>query len=220
MDLGDKNNHMGHKYNKKISNGLNTENDTKKSQISNRVDKKLTYLESILLVSDKPLSIEVITKTLNLKKRQVKELIKKLQEKFNKENSGIHLAIAGKKVQFTTNPTSEKITKNFIKEELNSNLTNASLETLTIIAYRGPITKSELEQIRGVNCSIILKNLMIKGLIENELNKEKMLEVYNVTLDFLKYLGINKVNSLPEYEKLNSDEIINKIINNEAENEQ
>lgn len=175
------------------------------------MNKKLVYLESILLISDRALKIKNLAKKLNLEKKEVKELIEKLKEKFNIESSGIHLLITNDKIQFTTNPLSKKIIKEFVKEELNSNLTDASLEALTIIAYRGPITRSELEQIRGVNCSIILRNLLIKGLIESKTNKEKMTETYSITLDFLKYLGINTINELPDYERLNSDELINKI---------
>ncbi len=175
------------------------------------MNKKLVYLESILLISDRALKIKNLAKKLNLEKKEVKELIEKLKEKFNIESSGIHLLITNDKIQFTTNPLSKKIVKEFVKEELNSNLTDASLEALTIIAYRGPITRSELEQIRGVNCSIILRNLLIKGLIESKTNKEKMTETYSITLDFLKYLGINTINELPDYERLNSDELINKI---------
>ncbi len=175
------------------------------------MNKKLVYLESILLISDRALKIKDLAKKLNLEKKELKESIENLKEKFNIENSGIHLLMANDKIQFTTNPLSEKIIKEFVKEELNSNLTDASLETLTIIAYRGPITRSELEQIRGVNCSIIIRNLLIKGLIASQTNKEKMTEVYNITIDFLKYLGINAPHELPNYEKLNSDELINKI---------
>ena len=175
------------------------------------MNKKLVYLESILLISDRALKIKNLAKKLNLEKKEVKELIEELKEKFNIESSGIHLLITNDKIQFTTNPLSKKIIKEFVKEELNSNLTDASLEALTIIAYRGPITRSELEQIRGVNCSIILRNLLIKGLIESKTNKEKMTETYSITLDFLKYLGINTINELPDYERLNSDELINKI---------
>jgi len=175
------------------------------------MNKKLVYLESILLISDRALKIKNLAKKLNLEKKEVKELIEELKEKFNIESSGIHLLITNDKIQFTTNPLSKKIVKEFVKEELNSNLTDASLEALTIIAYRGPITRSELEQIRGVNCSIILRNLLIKGLIESKTNKEKMTETYSITLDFLKYLGINTINELPDYERLNSDELINKI---------
>ena len=180
---------------------------------NNELSKKLVRLESILLISDKAIKIKELRKKLEINKKEVKELIRLLEEKFNQDNSGIHIALASDKLQFTTNPSSKTIIKEFVKEELNSNLSDASMETLTIIAYRGPITKSELEQIRGVNCSIILKNLLIRNLIEVKLDKEKMSETYTTTLEFLKYLGINKTSELPDYEKLHSNEIIEKILN-------
>ena len=180
---------------------------------NNKLNKKLVQLESILLISDKALKIKDLIKKLAINKKEIKKLIKELEEKFNQENSGIHIATTNDKIQFTTNPISETIIKKFVKEELNSNLTDASMETLTIIAYRGPITKSELEQIRGVNCSIILRHLLIRNLIERSLNKEKMAETYNVSLDFLRYLGVNKTDELPDYEKLHNNEIIEKILN-------
>ncbi|HNZ86171.1 MAG TPA: SMC-Scp complex subunit ScpB [bacterium] len=176
------------------------------------MDKK-TIIESLLLISDRPLSIDLIAKKIDSSKKETKELIKEIQDKFNTENSGIHIAESWGKIQFTTNPKCEAIVKEFVKEEINSNLSDASLETLTIIAYRGPITRSEIEQIRGVNCSVILKNLMIKGLIESEFNKEKITDEYNITVDFLKYLGINNSSELPNYEQLNSNEIIDTILN-------
>ncbi|MDD4290528.1 MAG: SMC-Scp complex subunit ScpB [Patescibacteria group bacterium] len=183
------------------------------------MDKK-TIIESLLLLSDRPLSIETICKKIDLSKKETSILIEELKNKFNNEESGIHILESWGKIQFTTNPKCENIVKDFVKEEINSNLSDASLETLTIIAYRGPITKSEIEQIRGVNCSVILKNLLIKGLVEYEFNKEKMAEDYNITIDFLKYLGINQVNELPNYEKLNTSETINNILNQNTNGEQ
>ena len=185
--------------------------------MENNLNKKLVQLESILLISDKALKIKDLSKKLDLNNKKMKELIQDLEKKFNQEDSGIHILIANDKIQFTTNPASEEIIKEFVKEELNSNLSDASLETLTIIAYRGPITKSELEQIRGINCSIILKNLLIKSLIESKPDKEKMTETYSISLEFLKYLGLNKVEELPDYEELNSNEIIDKILNEDQD---
>jgi segregation and condensation protein B len=188
--------------------------------MKNNLNKKLVQLESILLISDKALKIKNLSKKLEMNKRETKELIENLTEKFNQEDSGIHVSTTNNKIQFTTSPNSEEIIKEFVKEELNSNLSDASMETLTIIAYRGPITKSELEQIRGVNCSVILKNLLIRNLIESSTNKEKMTETYTTTLEFLNYLGLNNISELPDYEKLNSNEIIDKILNeNQEENE-
>ena len=180
--------------------------------MENKLNKKLVQLESILLISDKALKIKELIKKLEINKKEIKELIALLEEKFNQDDSGIHILINNDKIQFTTNPSSEEIIKEFVKEELNSNLSDASMETLTIIAYRAPITKSELEQIRGVNCSIILKNLLIRNLIEIKPDKEKMTEIYTTSLEFLKYLGLNKTSELPDYEKLHSNEIIDKIL--------
>lgn len=183
------------------------------------MDKNLIYLESILLVSDKAVSIKLLTEALEIKSSDVKDLIKTLEEKYNKEDSGIHLSISHDKIQFTSNPICESIVKNFTKQELNSNLTDASLETLTVIAYRGPITKSEIEQIRGVNCSLILRNLLIKGLIEKEYDREKMSDIYFVTNDFLKYLGISSADQLPEFEKLSSSEVLDDILSDQNQEE-
>ena len=185
--------------------------------MENKLNKKLVQLESILLISDKALPIKNLGKKLDLNKQEIKELLRKLEEKFNQEDGGIHILTNNDKIQFTTNPISEEIIKEFVKEELNSNLSDASMETLTIIAYRGPITKSELEQIRGVNCSIILKNLLIRNLIESKQDKEKMTETYSTSLEFLKYLGLNNISELPDYEKLNSNEIIDKILNEDED---
>ncbi len=183
------------------------------------MDKNLIYLESILLVSDKAVSIKMLAEILELKTSDVKDLIKILEEKYNKEDSGIHLSVSHDKIQFTSNPICEAIVKNFTKQELNSNLSDASLETLTVIAYRGPITKSEIEQIRGVNCSLILRNLLIKGLVEKEYDKEKMSDIYFVTNDFFKYLGISNAQQLPDFEKLNSSEVLNNILSDNNQEE-
>lgn len=182
------------------------------------MDKNLIYLESILLVIDKAVSIKDLSKQLNLKTSEIKDLIKQLEQKFNNENSGIHISQSFDKVQFTTNPICESVVKNFIKQEFNSNLTDASLETLTVIAYRGPITKSELEQIRGVNCSLILRNLLIKGLVESEYDKEKISDIYFVTNEFLRYLGISSTKELPDYERLSNNQILLDVLNQKEEN--
>ena len=69
-----------------------------------------------------------------------------------------------------------------------------------------------MEQIRGVNCSLILRNLLIRGLVEAEYNKQRAVTEYNITMDFLKYLGLSSVKELPDYEKLNSDENLQKLL--------
>jgi len=119
-----------------------------------------------------------------------------------------------------TNPQNSEYVQKFLKTEVCQELTPASLETLSIIAYRGPLTKLDLEKIRGINCSIILRHLLIKGLIIEKIvnkvvakddklqTKEEQIDydnnIYSVSVDFIKHLGINDVQELPDYERLNN----------------
>ena len=112
----------------------------------------------------------------------------------------------------TTTPRVSSVVKKFLKDETTGELTKAALETLSIIAYRAPITKYELEQIRGVNCSLILRNLLIRGLIEEDKDPQTKNIVYKLSFDFLKFLGIKEVKELPDFEKLNSDENLRRFL--------
>jgi segregation and condensation protein B len=119
---------------------------------------------------------------------------------------------SGTSWQMVTAESVSKIISEYIKDEVSGELTRPSLEALSIIAYRGPLSKAEIEEIRGVNCSIIIRNLLIRGLIEETKQQKKVVPKYNVTVDFLKYLGIERVSELPEFEKLNSHEILEQIL--------
>lgn len=178
-------------------------------------------LESVLLVSNKPLSFKELAAIVEAEESLVKDSISALQAKFNQEDSGIHLALNNNKVQLISNPKFGKWLQNYLKDELTGELTNASLETLSIIAYRQPISKEELEQIRGVNCSLIIRNLLIRGLIESQEAKGDLAAKYSVTMDFIKHLGISSITDLPNYDKLNSDASLEKLLDHQdSENSQ
>lgn len=174
-------------------------------------------IESILFVSSKPLTLEKITGVCAVKKDEAKQALAELAEKYQSSDSGIKLMKDGRKYQLVTDTKNSKTVKGFLKDERTGELTRPALETLTIIAYRGPITKGELELIRGVNCSLIIRNLLIKGLVEAEEDKKEMTTHYRVTFDFLRFLGICKQAELPEYEKLYRDKRIEDLINTEEE---
>lgn len=163
-------------------------------------------IESLLLVSSRPLTAKRLAETLGKDKEDVKKALDALIAEYDARGGGIVLLRNGEEVQMATAPEASKTVREFLKDEAFGELTRPSLETLTIVAYRGPITKPELEQIRGVNCSLILRNLMIRGLVRQEG------ETYSVTMDFIRHLGLARVEDLPDYEKLNSDENLRKLL--------
>ena len=176
------------------------------------MNKVATSIESLLLVAGKPMAITVLAKFIDCSNKDVDEAIIELEKIYNKDDRGIHIMVNDKKVQLTTNPNTKKIIADFIKDETTGELTKPSLETLTIIAYRQPITKEELEQIRGVNCSLILRNLLIRGLIETHEQRGGLATDYSVTMEFLRFLGVNRVEELPEYDRLHSHEAIEEAL--------
>ncbi|MFH1367272.1 MAG: SMC-Scp complex subunit ScpB [Patescibacteria group bacterium] len=171
-----------------------------------------TKIESLLFVSLKPLSSQKIAELLSAEKKEVEAALDDLKNETNTGERGLQLMQLGSKYSFSTTPDNAKIIRDYLKDEQTGELTRPALETLTIIAYRGPITKADLDVIRGVNCALILRNLMIKGLIESFEDKEKMTHYYQVTFDFLKFLGLSEVKELPDYEKLNQDENLQKLL--------
>lgn len=177
-----------------------------------------SQIESLLFISIRPVALKELAKIFNLEKGEVYKMIDELMEKYNNSGSGIHILRKEEwkpddlKFQMVTNPSNACLVQDFIKEDMRSELTRPALETLTIIAYRGPVSKTEIEAIRGINCSLILKNLLMRGLVEFKEDKENMISYYNITVDFMRYLGINDVRELPDYEKLSREKIIDEIL--------
>ncbi|MCX7778704.1 MAG: SMC-Scp complex subunit ScpB [Patescibacteria group bacterium] len=162
-------------------------------------------LEAILFVSDRPLSKKELAKITKKPLEEIEAAIDELMKEYQSEERGIIILNKEDKFQLATNPSVSELVKKFLDYEMKEEITPAALETLAIIAYRGPITKEELDQIRGVNCSIILRHLMVKGLIDELKENEKIL--YNISFDFLKHLGLRSQKELPDYEKFHHLEI-------------
>ena len=169
-------------------------------------------IESLLFVSAKELNFKEIAKILGIDEMEVEKNINELSDEYKNKDRGMQIIINNKACQLVSNGKNASIVEKFSSKEFNGELSQPSLETLTIIAYRGHITKWELNKIRGVNCALILRNLILRGLIKFETKNEE--DFYTISLDFLKFLGINKVNELPDFEKLNNNKIINEILEN------
>lgn len=172
-----------------------------------------SQLTSLLLVATRPLSIKRLAEATKSTPEAVTEALDALGQQYNTDDSGLQLLRHGTSVQFVTNPINSKLVTEYLKEEQAGELTRPALETLTIIAYRGPISKIQLDTIRGVNCALILRNLMIKGLVEAKSHKDKMQTSYQVTVDFLRYLGLRSIEHLPDYERLHTNEQLDLLLN-------
>lgn len=172
-------------------------------------------IETILFVASKPLAVKKIAKVLDAEEIKVSEALHALREKFNPEISGVILLENNNEWQMVSNPDNREAAEEFMKAEVSGELTRPQLETLTVISYRGPITKPVLDQIRGVNCSLILRNLMLRGLVKEVTDPAGLLPVYEVTMDYLRHLGLNSISELPDYERLHRDETIDKVLSEE-----
>jgi segregation and condensation protein B len=174
-------------------------------------------IESLLFVASRPLGLKKIAEQVGGEKSEVKKSLDELMRDYQDVKRGIRIMEIDGEYQMSTSPDSSKMVKEFLKDEMTGELTRPALETLTIIAYRGPIGKPELEQIRGVNCGLILRNLMIKGLVESKTEDKGGELLYNITFDFIRYLGLAKVDELPDYDKLSKHEVLEKVLNLSAE---
>lgn len=169
-------------------------------------------VESLLFISARPLTPAKIASLVKAKPDEVKKVLEELFEEYKTREGGVKMLQNRGEWQLATAPESAEAVGQYLQEELSGELTRPQLETLTIIAYRGPIGKNELEQIRGVNCGLILRNLLIRGLIETKTEEKNKNVVYAITLEFLRFLGLSKIEELPKYEYLHSHEAIQNML--------
>lgn len=169
-------------------------------------------IEALLFAAAKPLTVKKLAEFLEVTLKEIESALESIIVRLHTDSSGLRIVRTGNEVQIMTTPEAAKLVRDFLKDETTGELTKPQLETLTVIAYRQPITKPELEAIRGVNCSLIIRNLMMRGLVEVEEIKEKPLPVYRVTHDFLRFLGLTDIKELPDFEKLRADEHVERVL--------
>lgn len=167
-------------------------------------------IQSILFAAGKPVSLRQLSRILSVNDKKVEQVVEHMLATQDSLNNGIVLIKEGTEIELVTSPENAKLVERVVKSEQTGELTRPALETLSIIAYRSPITKPELEAIRGVNCSLILRNLMIRGLITEELGVAGVSE-FRISLDFLRWLGVTHTSQLPDYEKFSSPDVLNQL---------
>ena len=177
----------------------------------------IAQLEAVLFASGVPQNIDRIAKTLRISKDEAFSAIDALETRYRVLESGLTLMRLGDAVQIATKGEYASVIEQLRKGEIEENLSRASLETLAVIAYRAPVTRADIDAIRGVNSSFTLRHLLIRGLIEREGNPhDGRGYIYRPTFDFLKVLGIEKVSDLPEYDTLSSDERLTNLLSENA----
>jgi segregation and condensation protein B len=176
-----------------------------------------SQIESLLFISAKPMSAKQLADLTKADVLEIKKAGDELVEDYKNNQLGIQIIKNSNSYQMVSSPENAKIIQEFIQDETTGELSRPSLEALTIIAYRGPISKVDLDRIRGVNCSLIIRNLLIRGLIEARHDKTKNENYYNVTMDFIRFLGVNDISELPDYEKLHKDDTIDRVLESVGE---
>ncbi len=175
-------------------------------------EKLKSVLESLLLVSGEPVKISKLAKITRERVSEVENALMELEVEYLGRKRGIIIIKKGGKVQLATNPDNASFVNGLVESDLKGDLSRASLEVLSVIAYKEPIARSGIEAIRGVNSSFILRNLLMRGLIEKvEEAENKRRHLYRISLDFLKKLGLKSVEELPDYEKISKDERIDSV---------
>lgn len=169
-------------------------------------------LEALLFVATKPMTTKQLAAVLSVQILEVDAALAELGSARNIDTSGIHLVVGDEGAMLASNPEFAGVVAHLAKEDIEPELTRPSLETLTIIAYRGPMTKPEIEAIRGVNCTLILRNLLMRGLITEEEDAIKLQPVYAMSNDALRVLGLHSVKELPEYDSLHANAKVDKLL--------
>ena len=164
---------------------------------------RMGIIESILFVSGESVSLKEISKILNMDIRLTRKFMERMIDCFNFERRGIQIIKANDTYQLATRPEYCKYIDEYIGPKREQSLSQAALETLTIVAYRQPVTRMDIESIRGVKCDHSLVTLINKGFIKEtgRLDAPGRPILYGTTDLFLRSFGLSSIEDLPELDK-------------------
>lgn len=158
-------------------------------------------IEALLFWKGEPIKLKKIADIFNVNIEEIRNALESLQTKL--EDRGVTLVRLEDEVSLGTAKEMSSTIEKLTKDELVRDLGKAGLETLTIILYKGPIKRSEIDYIRGVNSQFIIRNLLIRGLIDRIPHPgDERTFLYKPTFDLLSHLGISKIEDLPEFESM------------------
>ncbi len=172
-------------------------------------------IESVLFYKAEPMKNKNLAQILGVDENQINEAVQTLSNDL--QGRGLRVIFKDDAVVLVTSPDNSEIIRNLQKEELSKNLSKAALETLSIVIYKGPIRRSEIDYIRGVNSQFSLRLLLVRGLIEKITDpKDERSYLYKPSFELLAHLGIQKIEDIPDFAKVVAE--IDSFKNQPAEN--
>ena len=170
---------------------------------------KEAILEGLLfVVGDEGITLDNIAEVLEVDKKEAQKLLKDLQDEYNKENRGIRVSFIGDAFKLTTKQEHKEYYQKLITTRGTNTLSQAALETLAIIAYNQPITRAEVDELRGLASINMIRKLMAKDLVKisGKSNLPGKPNLYRTTSEFLDYFGLATISDLPDLPMDNANE--------------
>ncbi len=170
-------------------------------------------LEGMLfIVGDEGTTLKEMANVLSISEDNVKDLLLELKKDYEKDDRGLRISYLGNAFKLTTKEEHKEFYEKLVMDTRTTNLSNAALEVLAVIAYNEPITRLKIDEIRGVNSSQIVRRLLARNFIkvcgkDNVIGKPNL---YKTTDEFLDYFGLSSKEDLPEL-------IQNEVVENESE---
>jgi segregation and condensation protein B len=175
---------------------------------TDKTQQQKAILEALLFVAGEPVTVNAIMKTLEMQEPEIKKIMNELISDYKERNSGILITEIADGYQMVTDPDVGIWVKRFKNIHVSNKLSQPALETLAIVAYKQPITKLEIDQLRSVNSDGAIKSLLEKRLIKIIGKKETPGRpfLYGTTREFLQYFGLKNLTDLPPISDFLRDE--------------
>lgn len=167
-----------------------------------------TYIEGILFISESPVKTGVIAESIGIPESKVKQTLRMMEQEYIDQNRGFVIKKISGGYRMYSNPALNEILQRFVKTNIRTHLSQAALETLAIIAYRQPITRTQIAEIRGVRTDSVVLTLLDKGLLKEagKLKEPGNPILYRTSDRFLELLGLNTLKDLPPLKEFKEDE--------------
>lgn len=160
-------------------------------------------IEAILFYTAEPMSFKKLSNLTKTSIDEVRAAADELKNRLDNNGGGTRLLVQNNEIVLGTTPEVSELIEQITRDEISKELSKAALETLSIICYKGPLTRSEVDYVRGVNSTFIIRNLLIRGIVEKLENpRDSRASLYGPTFAAFEYMGVTRKEDLPKYEEV------------------